>query len=340
MANGNIDSQELAAKVAELSADFFIYNGPINRGAVLNAIETINRMKVHDNAILLLVTNGGDPDAAFKIARYFQLRYQRFTVLIAGVCKSAGTLLAIGAHELAFTPFGELGPLDIQMTKVDRFEQMQSGLVITDALNTLEERAMELVFKTTSSLIADNQGMVSFTAATQVAIESMKAVYAPVLARLDPEEIGTRSRAMRIAQDYGKRLDAVSKNTNPDTLRLLAETYSSHSFVIDHIEAANLFRNVREATAVEKAVVLALKQFARYQGGETNFIALHAPPQVEEPEVNNDGSQSAGDPAPDVGDPQGTAGSTGVEPGGEVGRDPSDDAVEHDEADPGESPTA
>jgi len=291
------ENKPLSEAVERLDTDFYLYNGPIMRSAVLGVIESVNAAKTREQATLLLVTNGGDPDAAFKIARYFQLRYSHFTVLIAGVCKSAGTLLAIGANELAFTPFGELGPLDIQMTKVDRFEQMQSGLVITDALNTLEERAMELVFKTTAGLVEQNQGMVSFTAATQVAMESMKAIYSPVLARIDPEEIGTRSRAMRIAQDYGKRLQAASKNLNVDTLRLLAETYSSHSFVIDQIEAESLFRNVRSATDVEKAVVAELRQFARYQqGGEIQFHALHTKQDQDgsgDPDDRTDGERDS-----------------------------------------------
>jgi len=310
------DSQQqkkVMEAVAQLDTDFYIYNGAIMRSAVLTVAETVSSAKRRDRATLLLVTNGGDPDAAFKIARYFQHRYSHFTVLIAGVCKSAGTLLAIGANELAFTPFGELGPLDIQMTKVDRFEQMQSGLVITDALNTLEERAMELVFKTTAGLIEQNQGMVSFTAATQVAIESMKSIYAPVLARIDPEEIGTRSRAMRIAQDYGKRLQAASKNLNTETLRLLAETYSSHSFVIDQIEAESLFRNVRSATDVEKDIVNELRQFARYQGGEIQFHALHSTNDQADTEEADDRDDGEGNSPGDGGNPQGADGPPGVE---------------------------
>lgn len=307
------DTEQLAEDVAKLDTDFYLYNGAIMRSAVLMVVEKISASKRRDRATLLLVTNGGDPDAAFKIARYFQHRYAHFTVLVAGVCKSAGTLLAIGANELAFTPFGELGPLDIQMTKVDRFEQMQSGLVITDALNTLEERAMELVFKTTAGLIEQNQGMVSFTAATQVAIESMKSIYAPVLARIDPEEIGTRSRAMRIAQDYGKRLQAASKNLNADTLRLLAETYSSHSFVIDQIEAESLFRNVRSATDVEMDIINELRQFARYQGGEIQFHALHETNAHAVSGETDDRTDGEGNSPRDGGNSAGADGSAGPE---------------------------
>lgn len=293
----------IKAAVAKLNRDFFVYNGPIVRGAVLSFMEAIKASACRPDVTLLLVTNGGDPDAAFKIARYLQHNYKHVAVLVSGSCKSAGTLLALGAHELIFTPYGELGPLDIQMAKVDRFGQSQSGLVITDAINTLEQRAIDVVYSISSQLMEANQGMISFPTATHVAVESMKAIYGPVLARIDPEEIGTRSRAMRIAQDYGNRLIAVSSNATAETLRVLAETYSSHSFVIDHIEAASLFRNARTATDVETEIVQGLKHFARKQGGEPVFRALHAPVAANTEESENAGIRAEEPSSEDGGDP-------------------------------------
>jgi ClpP class serine protease len=38
---------------------------------------------------------------------------------VSGYCKSAGTLIALGANELAFGEHGELGPLDVQIAKRD-----------------------------------------------------------------------------------------------------------------------------------------------------------------------------------------------------------------------------
>ncbi len=304
------DPQPIHAIVGALQRDVFLYNGPIQRFADLNVVELIGASKRSSEATLLLVTNGGDPDAAFKIGRYLQEKYERYTVLIPGLCKSAGTLLAVGAYEIAFTPYGELGPLDIQMSKVDRFEQAQSGLVISDSLNTLESRAMEIFRTTTSDLMTANQGMISFATASQAAVDAMKAIYGPVLARIDPEEIGVRSRAMRIAQDYGSRLAAKSRNLKPDALRLLAETYSSHSFVIDKSEAENLFERVRSATDVEMKVIAMLGRLARFQGNDLSFHALHqtaqpaseeatdAEPATQEPTTGNGGNSEASDGAP------------------------------------------
>lgn len=280
------DIKEFNEAAAPLERDFYVYNGALRRGPVLNVMESIGRYQQSPKVTLLLVTNGGDPDAAFKVCRYLQERYDSFTLLVSGLCKSAGTLVALGAEEIAFTPYGELGPLDIQMSKVDKFEQMQSGLVISDSLNTLEERALAVYFRIAKDLIAENQGMISFASASQAAVEAMKSIYAPVLGKIDPEEIGVRSRAMRIAQDYGLRLSSKWGNPKGDTLRLLAETYSSHSFVIDRAEAERMFERVRSANEHEKKIVALLGDIARSQKAETCFLPIHQLPDSSSEEEN------------------------------------------------------
>jgi hypothetical protein len=81
---------------------------------------------------------------------------------------------------------------------------------------------------------------------------------------------------MRIAIDYGKRLSAWSKNlAKSDTLKTLAETYPSHSFVIDQQEAEGLFRNVRCVTPPEMAIVEALGVYARFELAPANEVHFH-----------------------------------------------------------------
>lgn len=253
-------------------------------------INLVAGMKTRDRALMVLVTNGGDPDCAYRIARYFQENYLSLTVLIAGRCKSAGTLIALGSSELAFMPYGELGPLDIQMTKVDKFDHAQSGLTIQDALNTLESRATASFFEMVRGYMEANQGLLSFPSASKAASDFVTQLYAPILSRIDPEEVGARSRAMKIADDYGKRLSLKWQNVKPGAVARLAETYSSHSFVIDMQEAAELFANVRAATPEERAVVEALGWFGRFQlpRDEKALFALYDLPAQEQPDADNE----------------------------------------------------
>jgi hypothetical protein len=265
-------------EAAKIDADVFLYNGSISSGNDLKFIEVVFESKSRDKALLVLTTNGGDPDAAFRIARYFQDKYSHFTVLIAGRCKSAGTLLAIGAHELAFMPYGELGPLDIQHARIDRFDRLQSSLTIQDSLQTLEDRATMKFLQTVNTYVQANQGLLSFPVAAKAAGDFVAQLYAPVFARIDPEEIGVRARSMRIAMDYGQRLAKRSGNLKgPPSLKLLAETYPSHSFVIDRQEADGLFQRARDASPDERELVKVLGRYARFEGArdtDSGFCVL------------------------------------------------------------------
>jgi hypothetical protein len=271
-----LDKAKIAA--AHVDSDVFFYNGPLQTTNDLECIRRIKSGHHRETATIFLTTNGGDPDSAYKIARYLQEIYKSFHIVISGRCKSAGTLLAIGATGLIFAPYGELGPLDIQLSKVDKFDHMESGLTIQDSLNTLEGRAISQYFKMVQTYIRANNGLLSFASATDAASKLISALYGPIFARVDPEEVGARARSMRIAVDYGKRLSAWSGNLkDSETLQTLAETYPSHSFVIDQQEASLLFQRVRAANDAELAVIDALGAYARFEhpsSSDCHFYAL------------------------------------------------------------------
>lgn len=224
----------------------------------------------------MLATNGGEPDAAYKISRYLQDHYDKFTLLISGICKSAGTLIAVGAHELAFSPYGELGPLDIQVMKKDNVSELHSCLNINEALMSLEAESIKRYMELIGQIFETTQGIVSFKTAADAASSMITGLYAPVMAQIDPEELGKRVRSMRIAADYGKRLAARVSSVRSEALQQLAETYPSHGFVIDQAEAMNLFTHVRSASAAEMKLVGALGTLARWQGD-----AAKTPPVIE-----------------------------------------------------------
>lgn len=244
--------------------DVFLYNGAIERKADLQFIKLVSNEKKSDSCLVIMVSPGGNPDAAYKMARYLQHKYESFSVLISGMCKSAGTLFAIGAKEVIFTPYGELGPLDIQLAKTDHIAGLESGLNISEAFDALETRARDTFVGLTLEIISNSGGVVSFNTAAHAASEIVGSVYGPVFARIDPEEVGSRTRAMRIGEDYGMRLNLKWNNLRPEALDLLSQTYSSHGFVIDFLEAASLFNNTRLATPSELELVESLGEMSRH----------------------------------------------------------------------------
>src|SRR5688500_5732755 len=101
-------------------SDLFVFGGASDETSAARVVEKLSRRESRKpNASLFLTTNGGDPHAAFRMAKALQRFYRKTRLLIVGPCKSAGTLMALGAHEVAFAPTGELGPLDVQLNKPD-----------------------------------------------------------------------------------------------------------------------------------------------------------------------------------------------------------------------------
>lgn len=290
--------------------DIFIYNGELERGSDLEFIQLVAKEKQDDECILMLVTRGGNPDAAYKIARYLQQRYRSFKVLVSGLCKSAGTLLAIGADELIFTPYGELGPLDVQMQKADKLAGLESGLNISEAFRALEQRAHATYHKLIQEIVGKSGGVVTFNTASHAATEIIEALYSPVFSRIDPEEVGSRARGMRTGEDYGKRLNEKWRNLRDGALVRLSQTYSSHGFVIDQIEASALFERVRAANDAEMELIESLGPLARYQQSELQFGKLNAK-QADNDEgtgnAANEADEGGGAGAPADGEDSGAA---------------------------------
>lgn len=292
--------REICERISEEEdCDVAIYNGPIGRPFDTEIIKKCIYRKKRKNLLLILVTSGGNPDSAFRMARYFQEKYERFTVYVTGYCKSAGTLIALGAHELVMSDHGELGPLDIQMAKKDELIEKQSGLTVMTALRSLDIRAFqafELFFLQTQT---GGGGLISVGTASKIATELVDGLYSPIYGQVDPLHVGEAGRASLIALRYGERLIRRSQNCSERTVQTLATGFPSHGFVIDRVEAAELFANVREPNSLEAALAMLLESEVRlpmeFPGdvGDTPFRFLNEEPKESESDSQEDGDASA-----------------------------------------------
>lgn len=66
------------------------------------------------NLHLMLDSPGGDGETAVRLVRSAQARCRELTVIVPNQAKSAGTLLAMGAHHIVMGPTSDLGPVDPQ----------------------------------------------------------------------------------------------------------------------------------------------------------------------------------------------------------------------------------
>lgn len=309
-----VDAIGAANALAKQSdADVFLLNAPFELGVDRIVVRAVSERRRRKNVILILVTEGGDAAVAYRISRIFQAQYERFTAIVSGWCKSAGTLCVLGANEIAFGEFGELGPLDVQYLKKDEISEVASGLDVSEALNKLQSHAFRVFEKSMLGIIQRSGGQVSFKLAAEIAAKMAIGVCEPLYRQIDPVILGDLERGMTIAKDYGKRLLVKGKNSTHDQLVALAESYPSHGFVIDLREAENLFDNVRPCSEFERKLLNALQEvvidpgpqpvatYLSAEAGEKDEIA-EGVPHDQAPKSAHD----AGGAGSDAGNSEGT----------------------------------
>jgi hypothetical protein len=235
--------------------DIMLVNAGMYDPLARNFIALCRKRRRRPNVILILVTTGGDAGQAYWIARSLQQLYTTVSVFVSGHCKSAGTLVAMGANQLIVSDTGEIGPLDVQMSKPDEFLQRQSGLTATDALRTLHEQAYQAFEHFLYSIIRANGHSISTRTATHIAVQLTNGLFAPVYEHVDPIHVGEAGRALLVAQQYGELLDKHSHNLKEGALQRLTTLFASHDFVIDRSQIKELFHRVREPLAAEQAIV-------------------------------------------------------------------------------------
>ncbi len=209
------------------------------------------RKKKRKNVLLILSTPGGSADAAYRIARCLQRAYKckaedltergQFYLYVHDMCKSAGTLLALGATTLIMSQRGELGPIDVQLLNEEEVGERRSGLAPGQAMETLSTEAGKAFFRMFRLMRTGGLHLPTKIAAenaTKMAIGMME----PLYAQLDPVRMGEIERFVNVAQEYGERLR--TPNVKKDTIERLLRRYPSHEFVIDREEAAELFERV------------------------------------------------------------------------------------------------
>ena len=268
--------QVAADTIAEATnSDVLFINASIYRPLAAEVRELCRNRRRRKNVTLILVTHGGDAGAAYRMARCLQDSYDHYSLFLTGYCKSAGTLLALGAYDLIVSDSGELGPLDVQMLKPDEIQRRQSGLTATAALSTLHEQAFNAFEHFFLNLVGKSNSTISTRTATHVAVQLTSGLFAHIYEHVDPMHVGEAGRALQVAVQYGELLQVGSGNSNRHALPQLTTGFASHDFVIDLTQIKALFKRVREPNSSEQALADVLGSFAvdPVEGGKHPIVA-------------------------------------------------------------------
>jgi len=228
-----------AAVSQDENADVLVYTGGVYRPHDEYLIDLTQTRERRERVMFFITTYGGDADAAYRIARCLQRRYKHVTAVVPGFCKSAGTILILGAHDLVMFDHAELGPLDVQISKDDEVAERSSGLAPVQAFLSLDVQVRSALTFAISDLKSELQ--LTTRTAADVAGKLVGALYGGIYTQFDPLRLGEIQRAQAVSNQYGRRLIETSKIAGPGSLAMLVSGYPSHGFVIDREEASNLF---------------------------------------------------------------------------------------------------
>ena len=92
------DRKNLETQIGDEVPDIFIEH--------LDAIGNVKKMS------LLLYTRGGDTLAAWSIVNLIREYCEELEIIVPNKCRSAGTLISLGANNIVMTKHATLGPID------------------------------------------------------------------------------------------------------------------------------------------------------------------------------------------------------------------------------------
>ena len=284
----------------EFGADVYLYSGQIDDSGFGQVVKEITKAKARNPSrgcgLLILTTNGGHANAAYNIARFFQKTYSEFIVFTPSYCKSAGTLVALGAHHLLMDSFSELGPLDVQLYKQNEIMARKSGLLTRSSFESLQEVSFDLYEHFMLRIMMQSDGLVTFQVASELSADMTANLLAPVYGQIDPDVVGSDYRDVRVAIEYGRRLAQESGNSSIDTVYDLVNSYPSHDFIIDDDEARSLFKNVDMPSEALYQLVGCLGDMAYGEQRPAAIISLSGISWEDSDEPDNSGEASHAEP--------------------------------------------
>jgi Serine dehydrogenase proteinase len=224
--------------------DFLLINHDIDEPLYSEVYQCLTRQRKNEKIVVIVVTFGGRANVAYRIARMLQSLYKEVVAFVPSLCKSAGTLIVVGAHCVCCIGFGEIGPLDVQVSRRDEIWGQRSGLTTRSALLDLKSQTFDLFSHNMLSIISASRGSVSFRLAAEIAAKMTADIMSGIYAQINPEALGQDFMDLNVAKEYCERLNKRTGNLKPGAITRLVYEYPTHDFVIDFEEATELFHNI------------------------------------------------------------------------------------------------
>jgi Serine dehydrogenase proteinase len=243
---------------------------------------------------VVLDTYGGSLDSAFKTVLFLSRFAERIRIFVPRRAKSAGTLIAIGAHELYMSPFAELGPLDTQIVDPRNPTELVSALDCYQSVDYVRAFGLATLRRTLVVLAKEMQTGIPLSELVNTAEHLSTGSITSMLSQIRALDFGGWGRTLKIGELYAKSLLTRVGYTQAEAGRIASQLvygYTHHPFPIDLNEAARI--GLRPHQMDEQENTVAAELLARCAGDDL-FIGF-----VDE---DADSQHQRAAPAPEVQD--------------------------------------
>jgi len=229
----------------------------------------MNQKTVSKNLHIFLYSYGGDPHAAYRIINLAQDKYENVEIIVPHVAKSSATLLCLGANSIRLAYGAELGPLDIQITVPDNPLKYKSGLIVSNAIDSLRNIGVKFVDDYVVTMLARTNGTIKISDLIDQGIRFAIGAIEPLSKQIDPLIASEHNMGIQIAHEYGNRLlkryhfkdesrAAILDEKIKQIITKLIYQYPDHGFVIDLKELEEVGLKVFPASTEQETLSLKL----------------------------------------------------------------------------------
>jgi serine dehydrogenase proteinase len=218
---------------------------------------------------VILDTYGGSLDSAFKTMLFLSRFAERIRVFVPRRAKSAGTLIAIGAHELKMSPFAELGPLDTQIVDPRNPTELVSALDCYQSVDYVRAFGLSTLRRTLVVLAKEMQTGIPLSELVNTAEHLSTGSITSMLAQVKTLDFGGWGRTLKIGELYAKSLLTRVGYTPDEAGRIASQLvygYTHHPFPIDLNEATRVGLRPQHMDKQEYAVAAELLAYC--SGGD------------------------------------------------------------------------
>jgi Serine dehydrogenase proteinase len=226
---------------------------------------------------------------------------RRIRVFVPRRAKSAGTLIAIGAHELHMSPFAELGPLDTQIVDPRNPTELVSALDCYQSVDYVRAFGLATLRRTLVVLAKEMQTGIPLAELVSTAEHLSTGTITSMLAQVKALDFGGWGRTLKIGELYAKSLLTRVGYTPAEAGRIanqLVYGYTHHPFPIDLNEATRVGLRPQNMDKQEYAVAAKLLAYCAKDNLFVGFVDEHSDAHRQESPSALGGQAKADQQAP------------------------------------------